>query len=108
MLCIKFLFQFIQFISAKGFNISRKDSICVRSTKGQDDIKAKLSVACKADKIVYIVKKFCNEEKKGTYFCLKDGRCVGYQCIGCVRHECDIDGKRYYTIYYCNGIPQRS
>ena len=40
------------------------------------------------------LKKNCNEEKKGTYFCLKDGRCVGNECIGCVRHKCDIDGKR--------------
>ena len=78
----------------EGFDIPRKDSICVESEKGKADIKEKLSKACKADKMVDIVKKYCNEEKKGTYFCLKDGRCVENECIGCVRHQCDIDGKR--------------
>ena len=82
------------FSLVKGFKTQNKDSICVKSSKGQIDIKEKLSEACKADKMVYIVKKYCNEEKKGTYFCLKDGRCVGNECIGCVRHKCDIDGKR--------------
>ena len=70
------------------------------SDKGQVDIKEKLSEACKADKMVYIVKKYCNEEKKGTYFCLKDGRCVGNECIGCVRHKCDIDGERWSIIFF--------
>ena len=79
----------------EGFDIPKKDSICVESDKGQADIKEKLSKACKADEMVNIVKKYCNEEKKGTYFCLKDGRCVENECIGCVRHQCDIDGKRY-------------
>ena len=79
----------------EGFDIPKKDSICVESDKGQADIKEKLSKACKADEMVNIVKKYCNEEKKGTYFCLKDGRCVENECVGCVRHQCDIDGKRY-------------
>ena len=78
----------------EGFDIPKKDSICVESDKGQADIKEKLSKACKADEMVNIVKKYCNEEKKGTYFCLKDGRCVENECVGCVRHQCDIDGKR--------------
>ena len=85
---------YISLVAAKGFNISGKDSICVKTSKGQNDIKKKLSAACKADKIVSIVKKFCNQEKKGTYFCLKDGRCIGEQCIGCIRHECEFNGKR--------------
>ena len=82
------------FLLVKGFNMSTKSSVCVNSSKGQDDIKKKLTQACSADKKVYIAKKFCNEERNGTYFCLKDGRCIGKQCTGCVRHECEENGKR--------------
>ena len=78
----------------EALNLSSKDHICVNSSKGQPDLETKLKKACRGDKMVYIAKKYCNEEEQGTYYCLKEGRCLGNQCLGCVRHECDINGDR--------------
>ena len=78
----------------EALNLSAKDHICVNSSKGQPDLKAKLKRACQGDKMVYIAKKYCNEEKHGTYFCLKEGKCLDDLCLGCVRHECEINGDR--------------
>ena len=78
----------------EALNLSAKDHICVNSSKGQPDLETQLKKACRGDKMVYIAKKYCNEEEQGTYYCLKEGRCLGNQCLGCVRHECDINGDR--------------
>ena len=31
---------------------------------------------------VQIARKYCLEEKKGKYYCLKDGKCFGNMCKG--------------------------
>ena len=93
------IFSFV----AKEFNTTQRASVCVNSSKGQADIKRKLTDACSADDRVDIAKKFCIEERKGTYFCLKDGKCIGDECMGCIRHECEVDGKRWYV---CSNVTE--
>ena len=79
---------------ARDFNTSGHTSVCVSSTEGQEDIKKKLTEACSADDRVHIAKRYCIEERNGAYFCLKDGKCIGRHCMGCVRHECEVNGTR--------------
>jgi len=28
------------------------------------------------------------------YYCLKEGKCFGATCQGCLKHECEIDGTK--------------
>ena len=37
---------------------------------------------------------FCEKENNGKYFCLKDEKCKGNVCRGCIKHECEIHGKK--------------
>ena len=39
-----------------------------------------------------IARKYCLEEHDGKYYCLKDGKCFGNMCKGCIKHECEVDG----------------
>ena len=44
---------------------------------------------CRQEKRVLIAKKYCLEEHQGKSFnCLKEGKCSGNLCKGCIKHEC--------------------
>ena len=63
---------------------------------------------CSVEKNVYIAKLYCEKENYGKYFCLKDAKCKGNVCKGCIKHECEIDGKKEILNppeSYVKGIP---
>lgn len=60
----------------------------------RDDIKARLKEECKTNDEVFVARKYCTEEKEGSYFCVKDGKCFGAHCKGCLKHECEIAGNK--------------
>jgi len=66
--------------------------MCVTAEK--NEIKEKLKEACRQEEQVQIARKYCLEEKKGKYYCLKDGKCFGNMCKGCIKHECEINDKK--------------
>lgn len=73
--------------------------ICVNVTKETgsdpgDKLKVKLKELCSTQDRVFVARKFCLEEKKGKYFCVKDGKCLARYCIGCLKHECEIGGDK--------------
>lgn len=72
--------------------ILQESFICVTADK--EEIKEKLKQACRREEPVQIARKFCLEEKQGKYYCLKDGKCFGNLCKGCIKHECQIKGEK--------------
>ncbi len=60
----------------------------------RSEIKDKLKALCKSQDAVFIARKFCIEQKKGKYFCVKDGKCFGDECKGCIKHECQVKGQK--------------
>jgi len=58
-------------------------------TASMKEIKEKMKMACRQEKRVLIAKKYCLEEHQGKSFnCLKEGKCSGNLCKGCIKHEC--------------------
>ena len=72
--------------------VGETSGICTDVSK--DRIKERLKEMCSTEDKVFIARKFCIEEKNGAYFCVKDGKCFGDQCKGCIKHECEIDGQK--------------
>ena len=66
--------------------------ICVEADRMS--IKDKLKELCSKEDRVFVARKYCIEERKGQYFCVKDGKCFGKQCKGCIKHECEVLGKK--------------
>ena len=64
--------------------------ICAEMSR--DEIKQKMKELCKTEDRVFIARKYCMEEKNGQYFCVKDGKCLGKACKGCIKHECEVEG----------------
>ena len=75
-------------------DIVQESYMCVTAQKSE--IKEKLKEACRREMRVQIARKYCLEEHHGKYYCLKDGKCFGQLCRGCVKHECEVNG--YKTI----------
>ena len=75
-------------------DIVQESYMCVTAQKSE--IKEKLKEACRREMRVQIARKYCLEEHSGKYYCLKDGKCFGQLCRGCVKHECEVNG--YKTI----------
>ena len=48
-------------------------------------MQANLKKACATEDKVFVARKFCIEKIKGKYFCVKEGRCLGTLCKGCLR-----------------------
>ena len=64
-------------------NIIQESYMCVSAKK--TEIKEKLKEACRSETRVQIARKYCLEEHNGKYYCLKDGKCFGQLCRGCVK-----------------------
>ena len=73
-------------------NIIQNSYLCVTADKLE--IKEKLKEACRQEQKVQIARKYCLEEHDGKYYCLKDGKCFGHLCKGCIKHECEVDGQK--------------
>lgn len=76
----------------KEAKILQDSYMCVTADK--KEIKEKLKEACRKEEPVQIARKFCLEEHEGKYYCLKDGKCFGNLCKGCIKHECEVNGKK--------------
>ncbi len=76
----------------KAANILKESHLCVTSDKAE--IKDKLKEACRREERVQIARKYCLEEHGGKYYCLKDGKCFGNLCKGCIKHECEVNGTK--------------
>ncbi len=76
--------------------IGDSTGICVDVTR--DQIKPRLNEVCKSRDEVFVARKYCMEDMKGAYFCVKNGHCFGQQCKGCIKHECEA-GKNFFLEY---------
>ncbi len=74
----------------KEFTNASTSGICV--TAPREEIKEKLKQTCASEDKVFVARKYCVEEKDGQYFCVKEGKCFGDICKGCLKHECETEG----------------
>jgi len=79
-----------EFAENVGTDGEGSDSLCVDVER--ERIKAELEEICRTRDEVLIARKYCLEEMRGSYFCVKNGHCFGRQCRGCARHECEAGG----------------
>ena len=76
----------------KESSIIQNSHLCVTAEKSE--IKEKLKEACRKEEKVQIARQYCLEEHEGKYYCLKDGKCFGHLCKGCIKHECEVKGQK--------------
>ena len=76
----------------KESSIIQNSHLCVTADKSE--IKEKLKEACRQEEKVQIARQYCLEEHEGKYYCLKDGKCFGHLCKGCIKHECEVQGQK--------------
>ena len=95
-------FEFFNFIETtvnlkkhfgKYVDLKEKGGTCTNAVLDKVAIRKYLHEACNSKANVRSAfEKYCKKHDKGKYKCSKSWKCKNIGCMGCIKHECIVEG----------------
>ena len=77
----------------KYVDLKEKGTTCTEEVLDKLEIRKYLHKACNSKANVRSAfEKFCKNHEKGKYKCSKSWKCKNIGCMGCIKHECIVEG----------------